>query len=679
MEGNDTSIYQWLSTVEQQQEQSGGQDVGKTHRGTLGADTATRLPHIQLELGSRTSTTRKRGAGWLEETETSIPECDTRKRSRYSYEPRPRHKTRQDRYEYKGPSSSVDAQLQTRGKQTKRSRCRRHTMNDDFHASNVTRNRLTLRNNMNMGIFSKGKISSPTNHCGTTSLDTVANAASKMKARRHSVQSDHTFSEMSFLSRGNHPSLHHRDGSASEHERECHQELQSDHRLRDSKLGLSHSSNNSLRVKRKLDISHEPSFTVEEPNASKVSADAHKSQNATPEPPTRRRKTLSRSPSIPYTWSESDADGVDESGLEQYLLNIMHVGLDHHTLCPEDSKPVLARRLWSLSELWVLLWERKAFWPNETVNEKQGSPGPKVEQQAAAEVASEKPQENISPDNQDSVKVSQRCAEMPKSTPKPMDETACTASSDGLEQHSFLGPEDNVEQEKDETVQSSVRKEYLNVASNVAAASNNHHRSTETWNEDNCEFAPLGGPGDDSAFPTPTLGTQQVHVPDIDIYEISQVDDDNEFYHTLDAAYNAIMSPGLAAEIAPDLQQLFAFHELDGPLGVPSCPQPTRTAGHVDQTRDTEEEESKDLATVSENTIQPENHDSRPPEPCQRHQQSFEHSNYPIFHQNNDLSDQLPWLATEYVEPTLRALPENNTRTSQHPDICEFWRQNRLY
>jgi hypothetical protein len=495
------------------------------------------------------------------------------------------------------------------------------------------------------------------------------------------VQPDHTFSEMSFLSRGNHLSLHPmssvRDEPASLRGREFHQELQLDHLLRDPLLALSRSSNNSLGVKRKLDTPHTPSFTVEEPIAREVYTDAHNSGNASPEPGTKRRKTSSLSVSIPYTWSESGVNNLDESsGLEQYLLNIMHVGLDPQTLSSEISKSVLARRYWSLSELWVLLWKRKAFWPNKTENKKQDSTEPNIEQKAEAEVAPENPQENITPDN--SVEVSQTHTEVPNAAPKTVIETACTANSDRLEQHSVLEQQDTLAQEKDEVLQMSDRKSCLNAATNVVEATNNQNCSTDTLKEDNCEFPSLEGPGDNSASPAPTLEVQQGHVPSIDIYEISRVIDDDEFYHTLDAAYDAIMSPGLAAEVASNIQQLIAFHELDGTFGVTSRPQPIQNADYVDLTQDIEEGEPEGLATVSENTIQ-DNHDARLPEPSQQHELPMQHSNEPLFHQSNGLSGQLPWLATEYVQPTLRTSPEIIARQSQLPGICEFWRQNRLY
>ncbi|RMJ22698.1 hypothetical protein PHISP_06421 [Aspergillus sp. HF37] len=65
------------------------------------------------------------------------------------YERRPRHKTKPDRYEYKDPSRT-ECEKGSRKRERKRSKLKRkHTVNDDFHASNVARSRLTVRDRRN--------------------------------------------------------------------------------------------------------------------------------------------------------------------------------------------------------------------------------------------------------------------------------------------------------------------------------------------------------------------------------------------------------------------------------------------------------------------------------------------------------------------------------------------------
>ncbi|KAL4796971.1 hypothetical protein BDV19DRAFT_68146 [Aspergillus venezuelensis] len=84
------------------------------------------------------------------------------RKEKNGYERIPRAKTKEDRYEYKGRSSRVDSDRGTTAKNKKSSRQKRkHTINEDFRASNVPTYRLTLHPAANLGIFNKGKRSSP--------------------------------------------------------------------------------------------------------------------------------------------------------------------------------------------------------------------------------------------------------------------------------------------------------------------------------------------------------------------------------------------------------------------------------------------------------------------------------------------------------------------------------------
>lgn len=115
---------------------------------------ATNISCIPLETseivpGGGHPATRKRDAGCLEQSKASsthepVLRDEGHKRARQSYGLKPRHKTHEDHYEYKGPLSALETQSQPRKGRTKRRGCRKHTMNDDFHAMNVTENRLTV-------------------------------------------------------------------------------------------------------------------------------------------------------------------------------------------------------------------------------------------------------------------------------------------------------------------------------------------------------------------------------------------------------------------------------------------------------------------------------------------------------------------------------------------------------
>ncbi|KAF4152429.1 hypothetical protein CNMCM6069_002148 [Aspergillus lentulus] len=85
----------------------------------------------------------------------------TEKGSKGGYERKPRNKTKEDRYEYKGSTSRIQRkQSPTKVKKSSK-QARRHTINDNFHASNVPRDRLTLHSHLDLGIFRRGKTSSP--------------------------------------------------------------------------------------------------------------------------------------------------------------------------------------------------------------------------------------------------------------------------------------------------------------------------------------------------------------------------------------------------------------------------------------------------------------------------------------------------------------------------------------
>ncbi|CEL07381.1 hypothetical protein ASPCAL10538 [Aspergillus calidoustus] len=92
---------------------------------------------------------------------TRATESHQSRKEKNGYERIPRSKTKQDRYEYKGKSSRVKGESATTRRKAQSKQRRRHNINENFHASNVPTNRLTLHPVPNLGIFNKGKRSSP--------------------------------------------------------------------------------------------------------------------------------------------------------------------------------------------------------------------------------------------------------------------------------------------------------------------------------------------------------------------------------------------------------------------------------------------------------------------------------------------------------------------------------------
>ncbi|CAI7577711.1 unnamed protein product [Penicillium glandicola] len=682
MGSNTNPIYQWLSAVEDQ-EQSRHQDGAENQQQLKDTTLATCTPRtrIPLEISDDVrrngySASRKRDSDHLEETKApftheTIPENESHKRARRSYELRPRYKTREDRYEYKGPSSAAETSQSCKGR-AKKSRGRRHTMNDDFHAINVTGNRLTLRNNTNLGIFSKGRSSSTTNHNGNIPSTALAKPAPNIKSHKCFAESDLAFSEMNFLSRRNnlspYPTSTAKYTLDGQHEREYHpQEPQFDDPAHDSKLDMSHSTK-SLGVERQLDPSVTPLFTFGQAPVSETSPVSSHSRSASPKPHNKRRKISKQSSSIPYTWTETDVDNAEQShNLEQHLLNLLHVGVNPQVLCSEITNTVLARQYWSLAELWVLLEERKASWSNEAGNKKRASPETNIGQLAAAEAAPQKAPEIIAVDHLDIVNAGSTQDEMSKQSPDSdvARETSCSANN-GLPQQPLV-----LEQQQDVPRQTSDPPGCINFQ--AIRASDSQYRFMDVLNEDQCEPFPQQSAGDEVLFPAPVPEVKQPRMSDSEFYELGQVDDDEAFYRTLDAAYYAIMRPGVAAEVASDLQQLLESPELNG-TDISNSPEPTSIRDSDIPTRQVDAGGPEHLATVFQDITQ-ERHDEMLPEPSRQQKTSSSDSNDPCVDQNNDL----PWMPTGYGQLQPRASTGIDTRQSQHPGLSDFWRQNRLY
>ncbi|KAL4926945.1 RNA recognition motif domain-containing protein [Aspergillus undulatus] len=83
------------------------------------------------------------------------------RKERNGYERIPRAKTKKDRYEYKGKGWVVKSERAATQKKKSSRQKRENIINENFRASNVPSNRLTLHSATNLGIFNKGRTSSP--------------------------------------------------------------------------------------------------------------------------------------------------------------------------------------------------------------------------------------------------------------------------------------------------------------------------------------------------------------------------------------------------------------------------------------------------------------------------------------------------------------------------------------
>lgn len=92
-------------------------------------------------MADLTSASRQNDSG----ADVSLPDAHRSNRDTIPvYGRRARHKTRADRYEYKGKTTKQKDSSRSKEKRMAAHRIRKHTINDYFHASNVPVSRLTV-------------------------------------------------------------------------------------------------------------------------------------------------------------------------------------------------------------------------------------------------------------------------------------------------------------------------------------------------------------------------------------------------------------------------------------------------------------------------------------------------------------------------------------------------------
>ncbi|PKY08041.1 hypothetical protein P168DRAFT_277673 [Aspergillus campestris IBT 28561] len=123
-----TSIYGWLSKTEDCYDQS-----SLVRRPLSGLQSAVHPKARGLPITEKKTADTK-----LLQTLFTLEEGELRR-----YERRPRHKTKEDHYEYNG-SSRTKEKHRTKSEKRSGKKKRKHTINDNFHASNVPRNRVTV-------------------------------------------------------------------------------------------------------------------------------------------------------------------------------------------------------------------------------------------------------------------------------------------------------------------------------------------------------------------------------------------------------------------------------------------------------------------------------------------------------------------------------------------------------
>ncbi|KAJ5377369.1 uncharacterized protein N7496_004778 [Penicillium cataractarum] len=285
------------------------------------------------------------------------------------YSKRPRRKTREDKYEYKRPGSPKKRVARSHKDKVKRTRTsRKHTISDAFHASNVARERLTLHNTMNMGIFSKGKASSPIKICDVPKI---------------------SFSETQFLTRQDRGPLETGTGTGMAFDKSPLQKKLSGQHPRPK------TSHYFFREPPKLASNEPPLVYHEESPLHTTLGDQlypSKSQGIVPSPSTAAPAAQDRlhdlqsqlpphsvershSPT-PYSWSISDRRGSQQSReVEDRLLKILHTGLSPRQLANSRDSGGSRSGYCTIQDLRSLLESQKAYWQTQTSPEIQSLDG----------------------------------------------------------------------------------------------------------------------------------------------------------------------------------------------------------------------------------------------------------------------------------------------------------------
>ncbi|EPS26970.1 hypothetical protein PDE_01910 [Penicillium oxalicum 114-2] len=276
------------------------------------------------------------------------------------YERKSRRKTRDDKYEYKRQTSKTIGQSEGRRDRVKGARVsRKYTINDAFHASNVTQGRLTLRDNFNVGIFGKGKASRP------VKLRAVqANSFSETK----SLASPHVSTERATIANacppratGGHSGLHQTSAKKSRSSAfEC------DFRKPSKSLDRYEFPNHRALspISRAQEVQSE--FQKPQHRISSSKSEGFK----IPQEWAQATNLKQCSPSIarsatPYSWSISNGT-VSRTNqiLCDKLLDILHTGLFQKKEYPGSGDAT--KKYYNLEDLKFLLRARKASWESDS-------------------------------------------------------------------------------------------------------------------------------------------------------------------------------------------------------------------------------------------------------------------------------------------------------------------------
>ncbi|KAJ5357572.1 hypothetical protein N7541_004730 [Penicillium brevicompactum] len=378
--------------------------------------------------------------------------------------------------------------------------------------------------------------------------------------------------------------------------------------------------------------------------------------------PQKRERLSTQSSCTPYTWSESEDNAKqNDHALEKHLLDLLHAGLNSQGTFSEIPTNQLEERYWGLSELWLLLEERKELWPDEGDKKHQ-------EQQQVPSPSSQRPtlklaeKSRSSPFNMSNIreKVFRK-----RLSPKAAAQIVSNNSSSPLQQYldlrSSQGPE---------YVGADVEKNAL--LAQVSQVSQAQKSSSVSPDKSKHQFLPLdqGFAEEPEDYGSCPIKDPPTSICDFDLHALSRVEDDDLFYQTLEAAFDTIMDPRLPAIVASHLQELLTPAGLRRPLEHPqpsqANPTPSRYSGA---------EKKGELCTATSvlpDCIDLEASDTiafAPPIGCETSTSNDK--------EHDDPSDEMSWLvgSRSQLDPSTRG----QTDRSPAAALSGFWRKNKLY
>ncbi|KAE8154039.1 hypothetical protein BDV25DRAFT_136407 [Aspergillus avenaceus] len=204
---------------------------------------------------------------------------------------------------------------------------RKHTVNDNFHASNVARSRLTLKPHTHRGIFNRGKTSPP------------------VKMRQ-----DLCFSEMEFLS--NKPPT-------------IQEPVNTGYQLRgDGGLNSPQMNNNPLALPATVVMKDQQQACHASPNQDQDRPPVHTNKSAQYK---NQGDGSSDRTAILYSWSETVRLSLPpQDPFEAYTERLLNANLDTYDTNDKDMISNQPKKYWNLEELAYLLEQRTALWDSNT-------------------------------------------------------------------------------------------------------------------------------------------------------------------------------------------------------------------------------------------------------------------------------------------------------------------------